>query len=159
MWYFLLDAKHFLICQIRTQTGQYCTSVQVSHNDCSDMTENNSFSLNQDKPCNMAPLKIEMNNVKLTMYTKHFRIEVNATICRIRYQRNRFHCGKHGNSSMVIEQPQKTSDIDVTPEQCKQASEGRSLTLSDYKLTFEKGKKETRHKWEGNVNGNYVNGC
>ena len=29
-------------------------SVQVSHYDCSEMTENNLYSLNQVKPCNMA---------------------------------------------------------------------------------------------------------
>ena len=51
----------------------------------------------------------------------------------------------HDHTSMDIEQPQITSDIDLTAEQCKQASEGRSLTLFDHKLTFEKGKKETHH--------------
>ena len=61
-------------------------SVQVSHYDCSEMTENNLSSLNQVKPCNMAPQNIQMNDVKLTMYTKSFRTEINATICRIKHQ-------------------------------------------------------------------------
>ena len=95
-------------------------SVQVSYYDCSEMTENNLCSLNQVKPCNMAPQNIQMNDVKLTMYTKHFRIEINATICRIKHQRNKFYCGMHDHTSMDIEQPQITSDIDLTPEQCKQ---------------------------------------
>ena len=59
----------------------------------------------------------------------------------------------HDYTSMNIEQPQITSDIDLTPEQCKQASEGRSLSLFDYKLTFEKDKRETHHKWIGTVDG------
>ena len=59
----------------------------------------------------------------------------------------------HHHTSMDIEQPQITSDIDLTPEQCKQTSEGRSLTLFVRKLTFEKGKKETHHKWTGIVDG------
>ena len=122
-------------------------SVQVSHYDCSEMTENNLCSLNQVKPCNMAPQKIQMNDVKRTMFTKPFRTEINATICRNRHQRNKFFCGRHDHASMDIEQPQITSDIDLTPEQCKQASEGRSLTLFDHELTFEKGKKEIHHKW------------
>ena len=120
--------------------------VQLSHYDCSEMTENNLFSLNQVKPCNMTPQNIQMNDVKLTMYTKHFRTEINATICRIEHQRNKFHCGMHDHTSMDIEQPQITSVIDLTPEQCKQASEGRSHTLFDHKLIFEKGKKEIHHK-------------
>ena len=120
--------------------------VQVSHYDCSEMTENNLYSLNQIKPCNMALQNIQMNDVKLTMYTKHFRTEINATICRIKHQKNKFYCGMHDHTSMDIEQPQITSDIDLIPEQCKQASEGRSFTLFDHKPTFEKGKKEIHHK-------------
>ena len=44
---------------------------------------------------------------------------------------------------MDVEQPQITSDIDLTPEQGKRASKKTSLTLFDHKLTFEKGKKGT----------------
>ena len=100
-----------------------------------------------------------MNSVKLTMYTKHFRTEINATLCRMKHQRNRFFCGLHDHTSMDIEQPQLTSDIDLTPEQCNQASEGTSLILFDHKPTFEKGKKETHHKWTGYINEDYVNEC
>ena len=65
----------------------------------------------------------------------------------------------HDHTSMDIEQPQITSDIDLTPEQCKQASEGRSFTLLDHKLTFEKGKKEIHHKWTGDKSEDYRNEC
>ena len=68
-------------------------SVQVSHYDCSEMTENNLYSPNQVKPCNTAPQNIQMNDVKLTMYTKHFRTEINATICQMKQQRNIFFAG------------------------------------------------------------------
>ena len=134
-------------------------SVQVSHYDCSEMTENNLHSLNQVKPCNMAPQNIQMNDVKLTMYTKHFRTEINATICRIKHRRNKFHFWMPDHNSMDIEQPQITSDKHLTPEQCKQASEGRSLTLFDHKLTFEKGKKEIHHKWTRDESEDYRNEC
>ena len=134
-------------------------SVQVSHYDCKEMTENNLYSLIQVKPCNMAPQSIQMNDVKLTMCTKHFRTEINATICRLKHQRNRYYCGRHDHTSTDIEQPQITSDIDLTPEQCKQASEGRSLTLFDHKLTFGKGKKETHHKWKRDVDADNRNQC
>ena len=106
----------------------------------------------------MAPQNNEINNGEQTMYTKHFRTEINATICRIKHQRDRFFCGMHGYTSMDIEQPQITNDIDLTPEKCKQVSEGRSLPLFDHKLTFERGKKETHHKWT-DVNGDYANEC
>ena len=107
----------------------------------------------------MAPQNIEMNNVTLTIYTKHLRTEINATICRIKHQRNKFFQGMHDHTSMDVEQPQITRDIDLTPEQCKQTSEGRSLTLFDQKLTFEKGKKETHQKRTRDVDGDNRNEC
>ena len=100
-----------------------------------------------------------MNDVKLTMYTKHSRTEINATNCRIKHQRNKFHCGMHNHTGMDIEQLQITNDIDLTPEQCKQASEGRSLTLFDHKLTFEKSKKDVHHKWTTDKSEDYRNEC
>ena len=77
--------------------------------------------------------------------------------CRIKHQRNKFYCGMHDHSSMDIEQPQITTDIDLTPEQCKQVCEGKSLTLFDHKPIFEKGKEETHHECTGNVDGDNCN--
>ena len=65
----------------------------------------------------------------------------------------------HDHTSMDIEQAQITSDMDLTLKQCQQASEGRSLTQFDHKLTFEKGKKKTRHEWKGDVDGDNRNKC
>ena len=107
----------------------------------------------------MAPLINQMNDVKLTMYTNYFRSEINAAICRSKHQRNRFLCGMHDHTSIDIEPPQITSDKDLTPEQCKQASEGSSLTLFDHKLTFENGKKEFHHKCTRDIDGDNRNEC
>ena len=156
---FLLMLNISFCDKYEPKRGDVAPSVHVSHYDCSEMTENSLLSLNQVKPCNRAPQNIEMNYVKLTMYTKHFRTEINATVCRIIHQRNRFYCEMRDHTNMEIEQPQITSDIDMTPQQCNQASEGRSLTLFDHKLTFEKSKRETNHKWTGDVIGNYVKDC
>ena len=155
---FLLKLNLSICDKYEPRPDDSAPSVQVSHYDCSEVTEINLYSPNRVIPCNMAPQNIQMNDVKLTLYTKHFRTEINATICRIEQQRNKCHCGMHDHTSMDIEQPQITSDIDLTPEQCKQASEGRSLTLFD-KLTFEKGKKEIHRKWIGDKSEDYRNEC
>ena len=123
------------------------------------MAESNVYALNQIKLCNKAPQNIETIDVKLTIYRKHFRAEIKATICRIKHQRNSFYCGMHDHTSMDTQQPQITSDIDLIAEQCKPASEGISFTLFDHNLTFEKGKKETHPKWKGDVNRDYFNEC
>ena len=140
---FFLSILNFSLCdKYKHKPDDFAPSVQVSHYDCSEKTENTLNSLNQVNPCNKAPQNIKMNVVKLTMYTKHLRNEIFATICRIKHQRGRFHCGMHDHTSMDIEQPQMTSGIGVTPEQCKQTSKERSLTVFDHKLTFEKGTKK-----------------
>ena len=87
----------------------------------------------------MAPQCIEKQIEKLTMYTKHLRTEMNAIFCRIKLYRNMFFCRMHDHTSMKIEQPQIASDMDLTPKQCQQASEDRSLFLFDHRLTSEKG--------------------
>ena len=56
--------------------------------------------------------------------------------------KNQVFCGMHDHTSKDIEQRRTTSDTDLTPEQCKQASEGRSLNFFDHKVTFAKGKKK-----------------
>ena len=79
---FLLILNISICDKHEPKSDDIAPSVQVSHYDCSEMTENNLYSLNQVKPCNTSPQNIQMNEVKLTMYTKHFRTELNATICR-----------------------------------------------------------------------------
>ena len=106
----------FLYDKYKPKPDNVAPSAQIPRYDCSEMTENNFYPLNQVKPCNMAPQNIEMNDVNLNMYTKQFQTELNAKIYRIKHQRNRFFCGMHDLSSMDIKQAQNTSDIDLTLE-------------------------------------------
>ena len=57
------------------------------------MTGKNLYSLTQVEPCEMAPQNVEMNDVKLTMYTQHFRNEINATISDISAKETDFIAG------------------------------------------------------------------
>ena len=82
---FLLMLNISICEKYEPRPGDIALSLQVSHFDCGEMTENNLYSLNQFKPCNMAPQNIQMNDVKLTMYIKHFRTEINATFYQIKH--------------------------------------------------------------------------
>ena len=64
------------------------------------MTENNLYALNQVSQCNIAPENLEVSRAKITMYTKHFRQEINATVCKVKYQSEQRHCGFGDDSSM-----------------------------------------------------------
>ena len=80
------------------------SQLKVTHYDCGEMTEKNLYALNQVSKCNIAPENIEVKRAKITMYTKHLRQEINATVCRVKHQSEQGHCGfrrpfKHGRPS------------------------------------------------------------
>ena len=67
-------------------------ALKVSHFDCSSMTENSLYAINQVRPCHITPEELEVSKATITLYTKHFRKELNATKCRIQHQREKWHC-------------------------------------------------------------------
>ena len=81
------------------------SQIKVTHYDCGEMTENNLYALNQVSKCNIAPENLEVSRAKITMYTKHFRPEINATVCRVEYQSRQWHCGSGNDSSMNASTP------------------------------------------------------
>ena len=81
------------------------SQLKVTHYDCGEMTENNLYALNQVSKCNIAPENLEVSRAKITMYTKPFRQEINATDCRVKYQSGQWHCVSGDDSSMDATNP------------------------------------------------------
>ena len=81
------------------------SQLKVTHYDCGDMTENNLYALNQVSKCTIAPENLEDSGAKITMYTKPFRQEINATVRRVKYQSEQWHCGFGDNSSTDAKDP------------------------------------------------------
>ena len=99
------------------------------------MTENNLDALNQVFQCNIAPENLEVSRAKITLYTKHFRQEINATVCRVKYQSEQWHCGFGDDSSMDAHHTRGiTIDSTVTASQCRTQARGGSITLKDETL-------------------------
>ena len=118
--------------------------LKVTHNDCGEMTGNNLYALNQVSKCNIAPENLEVSRAKSTMYTKHFRQEINATICRVKYQSEQWHCGFGDDSIMDAHHSGRiTIDLTVTASQCRTLANGCSITLKDETLEFKMGVKAT----------------
>ena len=76
------------------------SQLKVTHYDCGEMTENNLYALNQVSKCNISLENLEVSRAKITMYTKHFRQEINATVCRVKYANEHWRCGFGDDSSM-----------------------------------------------------------
>ena len=59
------------------------SQLKPTHYDCGEMTEKNLYALNQVSQSNIAPENLKVSRAKITMYTKNFQQEINATVCRI----------------------------------------------------------------------------
>ena len=125
------------------------SQLKVTHYDCGEMTDNNLYALNQVSKCNIAPENLEVSRAKFTMCTKLFRQEINATVCRVKYQSEQWHCGFGNDSSMDAHHTGGiTIDLTVRASQCRTLARGGSITLKDETLEFKKGVKLTvdKHK-------------
>ena len=125
------------------------SQLKVTHYDCGEMTDNKLYALNQVLQCNIAPENLEVSRAKITKYTTHFRQEINATVCRVKYQSEQWHCGFGDDSSMDAHHTGGiTIDLFITASQCRTLARGGSITLKDEKLEFKKGVKTTvvKHK-------------
>ena len=65
---------------------QVAKNLEVCHFDCGAMTEITLYALNQVRQCHIIPEEIEISQMKIILYTKHFRKELNALKCRIQHQ-------------------------------------------------------------------------
>ena len=78
------------------------------------------------------------------MYTKRFRQDVNATVCKVNYQSQQWHCGFGDVSIMDAHHARGiTIDLTVTASQCRTLANGASITSKDGTLEFKKGIKST----------------
>ena len=156
---FITGTKDFMVTTQSTKNDQVTTficSPNSAHysfieamlrnpppNHCGEMTENNLYALNQVSQCNIAPENLEVSRAKITMYTKHFRQEINATVCRVKYQSEQWHCGFGDDSSMDAHHTGGiTIDLTVTASHCRTLARAGSITLKDETLEFKKGVKQ-----------------
>ena len=118
------------------------SQLKVTHYDCGEMTENNLYALNQVSKCNNATENLQVSRAKITMYTRHFRQENNATVRRVKYQSEQWHCGFGEDSSMNAHHTGGISvDLTVTASQGRTLAKGGSITSKDETLEFKKGVK------------------
>ena len=108
---------------------QVVKNLKVSHFDCSAMTENTLYALNQVRQCHITADELEISQTKIILYTKYFRKELNATKCRIQHQREKWHCGHNNHSSLDHTIAGITGDLVISTEQC------RSLAKAEISLS------------------------
>ena len=76
-----------VVFNLTPDEDQVAPALQVAHFDCSEMTENTLYAINQVRPCHITPEDLKISKAKVVLYTKHFRKELNATKCRVQHRR------------------------------------------------------------------------
>ena len=106
-------------------------NLKVSHFDCGAMTGSTLYALNHVRQSHITLEELEISQTKIILYTKHFRKELNATKCRIQHQREKWHCGHNDHSSIDHTIAGITSNLVISPEQCRSLAKRKMIHLVD----------------------------
>ena len=101
------------------------------------MTENTPYDLNHVRQCHVTPEELENSQTKIILYTKHFQKELNATKCRTQHQREKWHCIHNDHSSIDHTIAGITSELAISPEQCRYLAKGEMIFLADQFVVVE----------------------
>ena len=148
-----------VIYSLVPDAGQVAPALKVSHFHCSSMTENSLYAINQVRPCHITPEELEVSKSTITLYTKHFRKELDATKCRVQHQREKWHSGHNDHSSIDHTIGGITSDLIISPEQCRTLAKGASVYLQGHWIGAERDKKTPVVEVSGDPTGSNMNHC
>ena len=79
--------------------------------------------------------------------------------CRILHQREEWHCGHNDHSSIDHTLAGITSDLVISPEQCRSLAKGKSIYLADQFLAVEYDTKDPIVKTDGSTSDSNRNHC
>ena len=70
-----------VVFNLTPDEDQVAPALKVARFDCSEMTDNTLYAINQVRPCHITPEELEISKAKIVLYTKHFRKDLNAANC------------------------------------------------------------------------------
>ena len=123
------------------------------------MTEKTLYALIQVRQCHITPEELEIIQTKIILYTKLFRKELNARKCRIQHQRDKWHCGHNDHSSIHHTIAGITSDLVISPEQCRPLAKTKTIYLADQFLGVEYDRKSPIVITDGSTSEDNANHC
>ena len=138
-----LNAAHH---QLYAKTA---TSLKVAHYDCSLMDSNKMYSLSKVAPCKIEPQNVENSKVKGQIFNRFFRGKLEATMCRASHQSIRWYCDLFDASGIDAKRSTITTDVDSTPEQCRQARLTNKLSINGKEILIKLNVRTTYIKNSG----------
>ena len=123
------------------------------------MTGNTLFALNQVRQCHITPEELEISQTKVILYTSDFWKELNATKCQIQHQREKWQSGHNKHSSIDHTIAGITSDLVMSPEQCRSLAKGNMIYMADPFFGVEYDTKNPIVKTDGSTSDSNRNHC
>ena len=117
------------------------------------------YSLNKFAPCKIEPQTVEISKVKGQIFNRFFRGKLEATMCRARHQSLRWYCGLFDASGNDAKRSTITADVDLTPEQCRQARLTNKLSINGKEIPIKLNVRTTYIKNSGPNIGENPNEC
>ena len=148
-----------VVFNLTPEEDQVAPALKLVHFDCSEVTEDTLCAINQVRPCHITPEELEISKAKIVLCTKHFRKELNATKCRVQHQQEKWHCGHHDYSRIDHTIVGITSDIVMSPKQCRTLAKGKDFTLLGHSINFGFDTKNPIVKTYGDTSNEYGNEC
>ena len=159
LFFQILPLTAEVVFNLTPDEDQVAPALKVAHFDCSEMTENTLYAIIQVRPCHFTPAELEISKAKIVLCTKYVRKELNATKSRVQHQREKWHCGHDDHSSIDHTLAGITSDIVISPEQCRTFAKGKAITLLGHSINFGLDRKNPIVKTYGDTSDDYRNEC
>ena len=147
-----LNAAHH---QLYAKTA---TSLKVAHYDCSLMDSNKMSPLNKVASCKIEQ-NVEISKVKGPIFNRFFREKLEATMGRASHQSIRWYCGLFDASGIDAKRSTITKDVNLTPEQCRQARITNKLSINWKGVPIKLNVRTTYIKKSGHNIGENPNEC
>ena len=135
-------------------------NLRVAHYGCQLMTSNKMFSLNKVAPCKVQPENIKVTHTYDTLYQRHYRTKLNATMCRFKHQSMRWFCHSFDSSSIDARQNMITTDLYLSADECESAADRGYLNLgyaSIENIPFKLNVKTVTNAHAGKLDGEHHN--
>ena len=117
------------------------------------------YSLNKVAPCKIEPQNVEISKVKGQIFNRFFRGKLETTMCRASHQNIRWYCGLFDASGIDAKRSTITTDVDLTPEQCRQARLTNKLSINGKEIPIKLNVRTTFIKNSGPNIGENPNEC
>ena len=98
-------------------------NLHVNHFDCSKMISKQMYPLNKVAPCEVRPDKISTDQARVTLYQRHYKVNLEATMCKASQQQLRWFCNSFDSSGIDARHNAITTSAKLDAQKCKLAKE------------------------------------